>query len=104
MIGATGITVSALISFIAFNMLTIPCFAAVAAAKGEVGKGKFKWALLFWIVTSYLVASIVYTVGEFVWPIAIWAVVAALAVVGIVWYNKRMDKKERLEKRKTILK
>ena len=104
MIGATGITVPALISFIAFNMLTIPCFAAVAAAKGEVGKGKFKWTLLFWIVTSYLVASIVYTVGEFVWPIAIWVVVAALAIVGIVWYNKRMDKKERLEKRKTILK
>ena len=25
--------------------------AAVAAAKGEIGKGKFKWTLLFWIVT-----------------------------------------------------
>lgn len=103
MIGATGITVPALIAFIAFNMLTIPCFAAVAAARGETAPGKFKWTLLFWLVTSYLVSSIVYTVGEFVWPIAIWLAVAALAVVGIVLYNKRADRKEQLQKRKKIL-
>lgn len=94
MIEATGITVPALISFIAFNMLTIPCFAAVAAARGEIGKGKFKWTLLFWVFTSYLVSTIVYTVGEFVWPVAIWIAVAAAAVVGIVLYNKYADKKE----------
>ena len=103
MIGATGISVPALISFIAFNMLTIPCFAAVAAAKGETAKGKFRWTLLFWIVTSYLVAAMVYTVGEFVWPIVIWLILAALMVVGIVLYNKHADKKERLEKSKKIL-
>ena len=104
MIAATGISVPALIAFIAFNMLTIPCFAAVAAARGETAKGKFKWTLLFWLATSYLVSAIVYTVGEFVWPIAIWLVVAALAVVGIVWYNKRMDAKERLAKQSKTLK
>lgn len=94
LIEATQITVPALIAFITFNMLTIPCFAAVAAAKGEIGKGKFKWTLLFWIVVSYLVSAIVYTVGEFVWPIAIWIAVAGLVVVGIVLYNKYMNKKE----------
>ena len=94
MIEATGIGVAGLISFIAFNMLTIPCFAAVAAARGEIGKEKFKWTLLFWIFTSFLVSSIVYTVGEFVWPVAIWLVAAAMAVVGIVFYNKYADKKD----------
>ena len=94
MIEATGITVPALISFIAFNMLTIPCFAAVAAAKGEIGKGKFKWTLLFWIFTSYLVSTLVYTVGEFVWPVAVWIALTVAAVVGIVLYNKYMDKKD----------
>ena len=94
MIAATGIDVPALISFIAFNMLTIPCFAAVAAARGEIGKEKFKWTLLFWIVVSYLTSSIVYTVGRFVWPVAVWAVVAALAAVGIILYNKHANKKE----------
>ena len=101
MIQQTGISVPALISFIAFNMLTIPCFAAVAAARGEIGKGKFKWTLLFWVFTSYLVSTIVYTVGQFVWPVAVWIVVAALTVVGIVLYNKYMDKKDAEKKRKS---
>ena len=94
MIGATEISVPALISFIAFNMLTIPCFAAVAAAKGETPKGKFRWTIIFWLFTSYLVSTIIYTVGEFVWPIVIWLAVAVLAIIGIVVYNKQMDKRE----------
>ena len=94
MIGATGIEIPALISFIAFNMLTIPCFAAVAAARGEIGKEKFKWTLLFWIVVSYLASAIVYTVGQFVWPVAIWIALTIVATVGIVMYNKYADKKD----------
>ena len=94
LIEVTGITKAAVISFIIFNMLTIPCFAAVAAAKGETAKGKFKWTLLFWIATSYVASAAVYTIGEFVWPVAIWAVAIAAAVVGIVIYNKHMNKKE----------
>ncbi len=100
MIQATGITVPALISFIAFNMLTIPCFAAVAAARGEIGKGKFKWTLLFWIVTSYLVSAMVYTIGEWAWTALIWAAVAAIITVGIILYNKYINKKESAEKRR----
>lgn len=103
MISATGISVPALISFIAFNMLTIPCFAAVAAAKGEIGKGKFRWTLLFWICVSFIVSAIVYSFGTMfangaLWSVLVsvgWVVVAALTVAGIVLYNKRMDKKER---------
>ncbi len=95
MIHETGITIPALISFIAFNMLTIPCFAAVAAAKGETAKGKFRWTLLFWVVVSYTVSAMVYTVGEWAWTVAIWAAVALALCVGIVLYNKYMDKKER---------
>ena len=94
MIEATGIGIPALVSFIAFNMLTIPCFAAVAAARGEIGKEKFKWTLLFWIVVSYLTSTVVYTVGEYVWPVAIWAAVAVLAAVGISLYVKRANKKD----------
>ncbi len=92
MIGATGIGIPGLIAFIAFNMLTIPCFAAVAAAKGETAHGKFRWTLLFWVVTSYVVSAMVYTIGEWAWTAALWGAAALLTGVGIVLYNKYKDK------------
>lgn len=90
MIADTGITVPGLLSFIAFNMTTIPCFAAVATAKAELqDKKRYKWTLLFWIATSYLVAAMVYTIGSWWWTAALWAVATALVVVGVIMYNKR---------------
>ena len=90
MIQATGITVPALLSFIAFNMTTIPCFAAVATAKSElINKKTYNLTLLFWVVTSYIVGAVVYTVGSWWWTAFIWALVAALAVVVIKLYNLR---------------
>lgn len=94
MIADTGITVPGLISFIAFNMTTIPCFAAVATAKAELqDKKRYKWTLLFWIVTSYTVAAMVYTIGSWWWTSFIWAVAIALVVVGVILYNKRTANK-----------
>ena len=89
MISATGITISGLIAFIAFNMTTIPCFAAVATAKAEsTSKKSFNWTLVFWIITSYIVATIIYLVGEFTWTLAIFIVLAALVLGYIIYKNK----------------
>ncbi|MCH5152175.1 MAG: ferrous iron transporter B [Clostridiales bacterium] len=89
MIIATNITIPALISFIAFNMTTIPCFAAVGTAKSELGnKKRFNWTLVFWLVASYITGAAVYTIGSWWWTLFIWlAVVAAITTV-IVLYNK----------------
>ena len=88
MISATGITVPALIAFIAFNMLTIPCFAAVATAKAELpGKKSFNMTMLFWVVTSYLVSAMVYTIGSWWWTLFIWLAVWATAITLIVLNN-----------------
>ena len=96
MIKETGITLPALLSFIAFNMTTIPCFAAVAAAKGEMPKkSTFKWTLAFWIATSYVVSSAVYLVGTAFWTVFIYLAVAVVAFFAIRFYNKK-----RLEKGK----
>ncbi|MDE7296348.1 MAG: hypothetical protein K2N84_03700, partial [Clostridia bacterium] len=89
MIGATGVTIPALIAFIAFNMLTIPCFAACATAKSELPKGKFKWTLLFWVCTSYFVSTAIYLIGSWWWTVFIFAVVVAGAVTGIALWNKK---------------
>ncbi len=89
MIGATGITVPALIAFIAFNMLTIPCFAAVATAKAELpNKKSFNMTLLFWVCTSYITATMIYLIGSWWWTVFIFAALIAVAVILIVLYNK----------------
>ena len=89
MIGATGVSIPALIAFIAFNMLTIPCFAACATAKSELPQGKFKWTLLFWVCTSYFVSTAIYLIGSWWWTVFIFAAVVAGAVTGIVLWNKK---------------
>ena len=98
MIHATGITWQGCISFIAFNMLTIPCFAACATARAELPKGKFKWTLLFWILTSFIGSAFVYcflsmfsraTLG---WAIPVTVGLILLGVCAgfcIHFYNKR---------------
>lgn len=98
MINATGITWQGCISFIAFNMLTIPCFAACATAKAELKKGTFKYTLLFWIATSFIASAIVYSflsmfsTATLAWAIPVTVsvlVLACLTVFGIRYYNKR---------------
>ena len=84
----SSLSVGALYSFIFFNVLTIPCFAAVATAKAELPKGTLKWTILFWLGVSYVVSCMVYTCVTFIWPIAIWGTLLVGAIVGIYFYNK----------------
>ena len=95
MILATGISVPGLLAFIAFNMTTIPCFAAVGTAKAELqDKKRYKWTLLFWIATSYIVSAMVYTIGSWWWTVFIWAVVVAAVAAVIVMRNKKLAAKQ----------
>lgn len=98
LMGATDISGAGLIAFIAFNMLTIPCFAAVATARGELTKKRFRWTMLFWLATSYITSSMVYTMGAFPWTIAIWAVAWAAAITALVFVNKYLKKKDEEKK------
>lgn len=93
MIKATGITWPGLIAFIAFNMTTIPCFAAVATAKAELPQKKLWATILFWIVTSYLTATIVYIVLSWWWTTFIVIAIAAAAGFAIHYINKYIDAK-----------
>lgn len=96
MIQGTGITIPGLISFIAFNLLTIPCFAAVATAKAELPKNKFGGTLVFWIATSYIVSSMIYWIGSWWWTSFIFVGVFALGILTIYLVNKRRDSKQRM--------
>lgn len=89
MINATGIGVGGLLSFIVFNMTTIPCFATVATAKAELQKKTFKWTLVFWIVVSFIASSIVYLAWDYPWTIAIIIPVVVAITTLIVLFNKK---------------
>ena len=89
MVNGTGITWQGLIAFIVFNMTTIPCFGAVAAAKGETPKGKFKWTLLFWIATSYIASTIVYLVLSWWWTALIVIALAIVIAIILKLYNQK---------------
>ncbi len=102
MITNTGISWPGAIAFIAFNMLTIPCFAACATARGELQKGTFKWTLLFWIVASFIGASFVYcflsmfSTDTLAWAIPCTAVFIALGVLTVFYlrhYERKQDAK-----------
>ncbi len=89
LMSATGITWQALIAFIVFNMTTIPCFASVATAKGELGKGKTKWTILFWFITSYIVGTITYVVLTWWWTAFIVLALIVLTILAVKLYNKK---------------
>lgn len=95
MIAATGIGIPGLLAFIAFNMTTIPCFAAVGTAKAELQNNRrYKWTLFFWVATSYIVGAMLYTIGSAWWTAFIWAAVIAAVAVIIVMRNKNLAAKE----------
>ena len=95
MIRSTGILLPGLLSFIAFNMTTIPCFAAVAAARGEmVKKSAFNWTLVFWLITSYVVSSAIYLIGTFWWTLFIYLAIAVVVFFIIKAYNKKRKVKQ----------
>ena len=101
MINATGITWQGCLSFIAFNMLTIPCFAACATAKGELKKGTFRYTLAFWIIASFLGAGFTYallscfSLNSLAWALPVTLVLIGLGVGSIFiirLYNKKKEK------------
>lgn len=91
----TGISLGGLLAFLVFNLLTVPCFAAVATAKAELPKGQLKWTILFWLGTSYTVALMVRLMFDYVWTLAIIIPVIILIFVGAyLWYRRAVKKEE----------
>lgn len=56
-------TRTAMIAFMVFNQLTIPCFAALGAIKEEIGKKWLNIAIVYQLVFSYTMALMTYQFG-----------------------------------------
>lgn len=69
-------------SFAVFNLLTIPCFAAIGAAHGEQ-KGKEFWITLgTWFGLSYGTALLFYWIGELYIVSLVGGILVTLALIG----------------------
>ena len=75
-------------SFLAFNLLCAPCFAAIGAIRREMNNGKWTWfAIAYQCSLAYVIALIIYQVGSAVTgnihPIGL--VVAIVCIAAIIW-------------------
>ncbi|MDO5690363.1 MAG: ferrous iron transporter B [Tissierellia bacterium] len=82
------ITPLAAYSFLVFNLLCAPCFAAIGAIKREMNNGKWTaFAVLYQTIFAYVIALIVYQLGLFLTGagITLWTLIAFL-LLGAVLY------------------
>ena len=83
-------------SFMIFNLLCAPCFAAMGAIKREMNN--WKWtlgAIGYMCGFAYVVAMIVYQIGGLiagVAPFSVWTVIAFLFLAGILYLLFRRNK------------
>ena len=75
-------------SFLAFNLLCTPCFAALGAIKREMNSRKWFWATVaYQLVTGYAVALMIYQIGRIftAGAFGVWTIVAVLVMIAIVY-------------------
>jgi len=83
-----GLTPLAGMSFLVFNLLCAPCFAAIGAIKREMNSHKWTWfAIGYQCIFAYAVALIIYQLGLlFTGAVNVIGLIAALLVLGFMIY------------------
>lgn len=81
-------------SFLLFNLLCAPCFAAMGAIKREMGNAKWTWrAIGYMTVFAYLTSFVVYQIGTLVQGhFSFFTVLAFAVIVGFVYLVCRKPK------------
>ena len=98
---AASFTVVSAYSFLAFNLLCAPCFAAIGAIKREMNNGKWTaFAIAYQCVFAYAIALIIYQIGNLIiyGTFGAGTVVALVVIAGLLYLLFRPAKKaEKLE-------
>lgn len=88
-------TVSAY-SFVAFNMLCAPCFAAIGAIRREMGN--MKWTLIaigYQTILAYLVSLVIYQLGSFIFLGSSFGIGTIIAIIVILFTLYMMFRKSK---------
>lgn len=83
-----GMTPLAAYSFLVFNLLCAPCFAAIGAIKREMNSAKWTWfAILYQCVFAYAVSLLIYQFGSaFTGNLHVLGLIAAIVVLAVFVY------------------
>lgn len=101
---AKDFTALSAFSFMIFNLLCAPCFAAMGAIRREMNSAKWTWfAIGYLCVFAYAISLIVYQLGLLVTGggFTVWTVTALLMLAELIYllvrknpYEKRLNNKE----------
>ena len=83
-----GMTRLAAYSFLVFNLLCAPCFAAIGAIKREMNSAKWTWfAIGYQCVCAYAISLMIYQFGSaFLGNPHVIGLIGATAVLGVMVY------------------
>lgn len=90
-----GLSNAAIYAFAAYNLFTLPCFAAVATAKSESSKKGFLITMAWWLGASYVISMFIFWIGklfEVMWVLGIIVLIALCVIIfflGKYVVNKR---------------
>ena len=99
-----GLTKLAGYSFLAFNLLCAPCFAAIGAIRREMNNAKWTWfAVGYQCVFAYAVSLVIYQLGLlFTGDVNVLGLIAALAVIAFAVYMLARPYKESTKLTKNV--
>lgn len=86
-------------SFLVFNLLCAPCFAAMGAIKREMNSRKWFWfAIGYQCILAYVVALCVFQIGTLVinGTFGVWTAIAILLVIGFFYLLFRPNKYDKV--------
>lgn len=92
-----GLSAIAGYSFLTFNLLCAPCFAAIGAIRREMNNAKWTaFAITYQCVFAYVIALIIYNIGLLCLGVFyIWTVFAFLFILGLIYLLARPYKGEK---------
>ncbi len=100
---AQNFTMISAYSFLVFNLLCAPCFAAIGAIRREMGSGKWTWiAIGYQCLFAYVVSLIIYQIGNLLLggAFGLGTVVGIILLAAMVYLMLRPNPEERTRKLK----
>ena len=91
---SSSMSMAAGYSFLVFNLLCAPCFAAIGAIKREMNNGKWTlFAVAYQTIFAYCVSLCIYQFGSLLTggSFGIWTIVAAVVLIGFLYLLVRPD-------------